>query len=611
MRAKLGWLLVVLVVGCSESHPEDDAPVELDTPVTEGCGGECASRGMVCDPGSDSCVECLDDSGCTSPRRCTGSHVCVSSCACVSDADCDDGRFCNGAETCASDCEETCTAGTPVSCEAGERCSETANRCEAPPECELPRVWFRDADEDGYGDVGDAQRACTAPPGYVARFGDCDDVDVLQSPGAGEACDGTIDDDCDGAVDEGCSCTFGSRPCGRMPGCAGTQMCGAGTWQGCSVLPASIELCGGGDEDCDGVTDEASTEFYCGEGARCEDGECTPGRVRSLSVGLLSAYAVLDDGRLFTWGREGATPVLVERAIPTLDVRGGFDSGGAYLGVGTCALLEGGRLGCGSGPGVGIRAEARDVIAVDVSLDIGCFVERDGEVRCWGSPSNLQLGPGYTMLQYTAVPIAGVDDGLDVAVTTGGVCVLRGAGNVRCWGLGFFGLLGNGTTDPSPSPVTVSLVNDATRLVASDSHMCVERPSGIWCWGSNTEGQLADGTMVPSRSSPVPATVWPAGARLPRTMADVSTCVIADDGSVLCVGDGTGGQLGNGRMESSREPVEVTDLTDVVELAGGGGMWCALTASNEVYCWGTANTGSLGDGTTLVSATPVRVAMLP
>lgn len=610
MRAKLGWLLVVVLVGCSESHADDDAPVALDVPVMTACGDDCASLGLLCDPASGTCVECLDDSGCSGSRRCTGTHVCVSSCTCASDADCDDGRFCNGAETCASDCEETCTAGAPVSCEAGERCSESANRCEAPPECELPRVWYRDADEDGYGDVGDAQRACAAPPGYVARFGDCDDVDVLQSPGAGEACDGTIDDDCDGAVDEGCSCTFGSRPCGRMPGCAGTQMCGAGTWQGCSVLPASIELCGGGDEDCDGVTDEASTEFYCGEGARCEDGECTPARVRSLSVGVQSAYAVLDDGRLFSWGLGGATPVLVERAVPTRDVRSGFDSG-YHFGVETCALLEGGRLGAGGATGVSIREDVRDVIAVDAGGNIGCLVERDGEVRCWGSYVNMQLGPGITTDQYTAVPIAGVDDGVDVVTGTGAVCVLREAGNIRCWGSGAFGMLGNGTMGPSPSPVTVSLVNDGTRLVASDSHICVERASGFWCWGNNAYGQLADGTMVPSRSSPVPMTALPAGARMPRTMAEASTCVITAEGGVVCLGEGSVGQLGNGRMESSRDPVEVMDLTDVVDLAGGGSEWCALTASNEVYCWGSASAGSLGDGTTLMSATPVRVAMLP
>ncbi|ANM29825.1 hypothetical protein ABI59_09900 [Acidobacteria bacterium Mor1] len=37
--------------------------------------------------------------------------------------------------------------------------------------------WFRDADDDGFGDSGDVVSACTAPAGYVGTSGDCDDGD--------------------------------------------------------------------------------------------------------------------------------------------------------------------------------------------------------------------------------------------------------------------------------------------------------------------------------------------------------------------------------------------------------------------------------------------------
>ncbi len=211
------------------------------------------------------------------------------------------------------------------------------------------------------------------------------------------------------------------------------------------------------------------------------------------------------------------------------------------------------------------------------------------------------------MPQYTAIPIAGVDDAVDVALADTGACALRGAGDVRCWGRGTEGLLGNGTTTESLSPVTVSIIDDATHLVAGGLHMCAQRPSGIWCWGRNDSGELGDGTTVMLRSSPVPATVWPAGAVLPRTMAAGSTCVRTVAGTVLCVGAGTVGELGNGRTESSRVPVEVTGLTDVVDLAGRTNVWCALTASREVYCWGQMPDGTLGDGVSAMSATPVRV----
>jgi hypothetical protein len=68
-------------------------------------------------------------------------------------------------------------------------------------------TWYRDADNDGYGDAGDSQQACSAPAGYVATSGDCDDTDNSINPGAVEACDG-VDNDCDASVDEGVLTTW-------------------------------------------------------------------------------------------------------------------------------------------------------------------------------------------------------------------------------------------------------------------------------------------------------------------------------------------------------------------------------------------------------------------
>jgi hypothetical protein len=60
--------------------------------------------------------------------------------------------------------------------------------------------FYRDADGDGYGST--RILACSAPPGYVARPGDCNDTNRNVNPGATEVCN-NIDDDCDGVVDEG------------------------------------------------------------------------------------------------------------------------------------------------------------------------------------------------------------------------------------------------------------------------------------------------------------------------------------------------------------------------------------------------------------------------
>jgi hypothetical protein len=62
-------------------------------------------------------------------------------------------------------------------------------------------VWYRDADDDGYGDDADTLTQVDQPTGYVALGGDFDDADATSHPGAPDVNDGR-DNDGDGLVDE-------------------------------------------------------------------------------------------------------------------------------------------------------------------------------------------------------------------------------------------------------------------------------------------------------------------------------------------------------------------------------------------------------------------------
>ena len=66
--------------------------------------------------------------------------------------------------------------------------------------CANPVTYYRDFDEDTYGDPNTSYTGCAQAEGWVTNNGDCDDNDELVNPIAIEECDG-IDNDCDGLID--------------------------------------------------------------------------------------------------------------------------------------------------------------------------------------------------------------------------------------------------------------------------------------------------------------------------------------------------------------------------------------------------------------------------
>ena len=62
-------------------------------------------------------------------------------------------------------------------------------------------TWYRDDDDDSYGDPESTQASCTQPAGYVEDNTDCNDEAFEANPNHEEICD-DIDNDCDDVIDE-------------------------------------------------------------------------------------------------------------------------------------------------------------------------------------------------------------------------------------------------------------------------------------------------------------------------------------------------------------------------------------------------------------------------
>jgi len=256
---------------------------------------------------------------------------------------------------------------------------------------------------------------------------------------------------------------------------------------------------------------------------------------------------------------------------------------------------------------VTVSGLASGVVSVAAGGAHTCAVTSFGSVQCWGGNSQGQLGDGTTTNRNVPVTVLGLASGMaTVAAGETHSCALTVAGGVRCWGANSFGQLGDGTTTSSLTPVTVSgLESGIVAVVAGEYHTCALTTGGAGrCWGYNYFGQLGDGTTTPS---PTPVAVSGLGTGIVAVAAGkYHTCAVTAGGAVRCWGSNSYGQVGDGSTTSQPAPVAVSGLgSGVATVSAGGSHTCALTDSGAVRCWGRNDYGQLGDATTTMRLTPV------
>jgi len=151
---------------------------------------------------------------------------------------------------------------------AAETCNGADDDCDGTIDEDVKSTFFLDGDADGYGKAAATQLACSAPAGYAAADGDCDDAKPGVHPGAAEICNGA-DEDCNGATDEGLATQAWYQDAdGDGFGSVATAVVGCqqpggfvGNGSDCNdtntaVHPGTVEICNGIDEDCNGQTDD-------------------------------------------------------------------------------------------------------------------------------------------------------------------------------------------------------------------------------------------------------------------------------------------------------------------------------------------------------------------
>lgn len=238
-----------------------------------------------------------------------------------------------------------------------------------------------------------------------------------------------------------------------------------------------------------------------------------------------------------------------------------------------------------------------------------CAVRTDATAWCWGENGRGQLGDGTTMGRSAPVMVASL---AGVAWVAGGrfhTCARRIDGVLVCWGENMQGQLGDGTNIDQPTPVPVramsggAVMSDIEQVSLGRRHSCGLRSNAtVWCWGAIQSARTRGTQNVQGLHS--------YGASPIQVLAEASqvasgyghSCALATAGTVWCWGSNSHGQLGDGTLTDRITPVQVMTafsdpLTDVVEIAAGARTTCARRADDTIWCWGWNTEGQLGNGT--------------
>jgi alpha-tubulin suppressor-like RCC1 family protein len=275
-----------------------------------------------------------------------------------------------------------------------------------------------------------------------------------------------------------------------------------------------------------------------------------------------------------------------------------------------------------------------DATSLASAVVSACAVLSTGGVDCWGDNFSGELGNGtiggsgaeggYD----TPQRVTGITDATSIASALGitqdafgvGFCAVLSTGKIDCWGSPSQGELGNGTIEEPDgdygydTPQAVARITDATSITGSgwagQGYCAVLSTGGVDCWGSNSVGELGNGTVggpdgAEGYDTPQPVT------HVTDAVSVVSQgygyCAALSTGGVDCWGSNTFGQLGNGTVgglngaDGYDIPQPVTHLTDAVSLVSDGTVsdgisYCAVLSTGGVDCWGSAINGELGNG---------------
>lgn len=229
----------------------------------------------------------------------------------------------------------------------------------------------------------------------------------------------------------------------------------------------------------------------------------------------------------------------------------------------------------------------------------GAALKTNGLIYTWGRNNLGQLGSGGTGNRSSPLTIVGgITDWTQVACGYSHMLAIRSSGLLYTWGSGAYGALGSNGVGNRSSPQTVAGASSGGNTWVycaggTDISAGIKSDGTLWTWGKGLLGALGDGVGAASRVSPQTTAGGGTNWKRIATTRDAFTAV-KTDGTLWTWGSNSTGQLGDGSTNSSRNSPGTT--------AGGGTNWVtcggksAIKSDGTLWTWGFNFYGELGNG---------------
>jgi alpha-tubulin suppressor-like RCC1 family protein len=260
---------------------------------------------------------------------------------------------------------------------------------------------------------------------------------------------------------------------------------------------------------------------------------------------------------------------------------------GSGTGLHLCAVHAAGGTWCWGGPPypdapTRVPTDVRfiQLVTGDAVTEGGftCGLADDGQVLCWGSNGQGQLGNGTMIDRETPTPIAlpGVRF-VDLSAFFAGVCGVTTDGDAYCWGVNRARRFGSGIAEALvPVPAKVSGGIAWSRVALADDRACgVDRDHRVWCWGGNPEMLGLPGSQGSVVQEPTRIDTPVLFDELALTFWDQCGLALGAPHAVYCWG------VRWNTPTLQPDPPVITRMRSIAETTAG------VTPDGRIYFWGS------------------------